>query len=328
MLRCVQTWHAPTTNFPEFDAASHAFTFGKGVGLPGRVWATGQPAWIADVSSDANFPRAPIASQEGLHGAFGFPICIRGTVVGVMEFFSRAIREPDEELLGMLHSVGEQIGQFMERKHAEEELQRFFALSLDLLCVAGFDGYFKRVNPAWQRVLGYTDDELVSRPYLDFVHPDDRTPTTTEAGSLSGGGHVMAFENRYRAKDGSYKWLEWAAVPYPDEQVIYAAARDITERKEAKETIARYSRDLKAAKAAQVEQESQFDRLVSRLEVMDLLNVVQDTLKASSASQPIEIVSAQPGSTAFAQSGCLSLLSGTEYCFQSFPAENECENVP
>jgi PAS domain S-box-containing protein len=131
------------------------------------------------------------------------------------------------------------------------------------MCVAGFDGYFKRVNPAWHRVLGYSSDELLSRPYLEFVHPDDRTPTTTIAGNLTGGGQVLAFENRYRAKDGSYRWLEWAAVPYPDEQVIYAAARDITERKEAKETIARYSRDLKAAKEAQVEQESRLSRLVS-----------------------------------------------------------------
>ena len=158
----------------------------------------------------------------------------------------------------------------------------------------GFDSYFKRVNPAWQRVLGWSSDELLVRPYLDFIHPDDRTPTTTEAGKLEGGGQVIAFENRYQAKDGNYRWLEWAAVPYPDEQVIYAAARDITERKEAKETIARYSRDLKAAKAAQVEHESRFSRLVSKLEVMNLLNVVQDSLKASSAPQTIEVVSAQP----------------------------------
>ena len=105
---------------------------------------------------------------------------------------------------------------------------------------------------------------------------------------------MIAFENRYRAKDGSYRWLEWAAVPYPDEQVIYAAARDVTERKEAKETIARYSRDLKAAKAAQVDQESRLSRLVSKLEVMNLLNVVQDSLNASSEPQTIEVVSAQP----------------------------------
>jgi PAS domain S-box-containing protein len=182
----------------------------------------------------------------------------------------------------------------MDRKHADEELDRFFSLSLDMMCVAGFDGYFKRVNPAWQRVLGYSSDELLLRPYLDFVHPDDRTPTTTKAGNLTGGGQVIAFENRYRAKDGSYRWLEWAAVPYPDEQVIFAAARDITDRKEAKETIARYSRDLKAAQAAQVEQESRHSRLVSKLEVMNLLNVVQASLNESSEPQTIEVVSAQP----------------------------------
>ena len=294
VLRCVETWQLPSLNVRQFDAVSRGISFHKGVGLPGRVWASGKPAWIPDVLADSNFPRAPIASQEGLHAAFGFPICHRGTVIGVMEFFSREIRQPDEQLLGMLGNVGEQIGQFMERKRADEELDRFFSLSLDLMCVAGFDGYFKRVNPAWQRVLGYGNDELLARPYLDFIHPDDRSPTTTEAGKLEGGGQVIAFENRFRAKNGSYRWIEWAAVPYPDEQVIYAAGRDVTERKEATETIARYSRDLKAAKAAQAEHESRFKRLVSKLEVMDLLNVVQDSLKSSSAPQVIEVLSAQP----------------------------------
>jgi len=294
VLRCVATYHLGTVDLPAFDAASRGTTFHAGVGLPGRVWASGQPAWIPDVLSDANFPRAPIASQEGLHGAFGFPIVSRGTVIGVMEFFSHEIREPNEELLSMLGTVGAQIGQFMERRSAEEELDRFFSLSLDLLCVAGFDGFFKRVNPAWQRVLGYSPDELLSRPYIDFVHPDDRTPTTTVANSVSGGRELMSFENRYRAKDGRYHWLEWTAVPFPDEQVIYAAARDITERKEAKETIARYSRDLKVANAARAEQESNYSRLVSRLEVLDLLNVVRDALKASAVSQTIEVTSAQP----------------------------------
>lgn len=294
VLRCVETWHRPTIDLSEFVAVSRSITFGKGVGLPGRVWESGRPAWIPDVLADANFPRAPIASREGLHGAFGFPIRSRANVVAVMEFFSRTIREPDEDLLGMLGTVGEQIGRFMERKHAEDELDRFFSLSLDLMCVAGFDGYLKRVNPAWERVLGYGSAELLSRPYLDFVHPDDRAPTTTAARTVSGGGHVIAFENRYRAKDGTYRWLEWAAVPYPDEQVIYAAGRDITERKEARETIARYSRDLQAAKAAQVEQESRLSRLVSKLEVMNLLSVVQDSLQASNEPTAIEVISAQP----------------------------------
>ncbi len=92
---------------------------------------------------------------------------------------------------------------------------------------------------------------------------------------------MLAFENRYRAKDGTYRWLQWAAVPYPSEQTIYAAARDITERKEARATIARYSRDLAAARTAQAEDASRLARLVSELEVRNLLNVVQDALQSS-----------------------------------------------
>ncbi|MBI3402454.1 MAG: PAS domain S-box protein [Acidobacteria bacterium] len=294
VLRCKDTWHRPAIDLAEFEATSRRITFTRGVGLPGRVWASGEPAWVPDVVEDANFPRAGGARRGGLHGAFALPLLIRGNVVGVMEFFSRDIREPDEYLLGMLTRVGAQVGAFIERRRVEEELDRFFTLSLDLLCVAGFDGYFKRLNPAWERVLGYTSDELLARPYLEFVHPDDRAQTTTEADKLSGGGQVLAFENRYRAKDGAYRWLEWAAVPYPSEQTIYAAARDITERKDAQATIARYSRDLVAARQAQAEDASRLARLVSELEVRNLLNVARDALQASDAPAAIEVISARP----------------------------------
>jgi PAS domain S-box-containing protein len=294
VLRCVDTWHVPDTNPSEFEAISRAAWFTRGVGLPGRVWESGKPAWIRDVVADNNFPRAPIAAKEDLHGAFALPILIRGSVVGVMEFFSREIRQPDEELLRMLSKVGEQIGQFMERKRAEEELYRFFNLSPDLMCVAGFDGYFKRLNPVWERTLGYTREELLARPYLDFVHPDDRSPTTIEANRLSGGNQVLAFENRYRHKDGTYRWFEWAAAPFPTEQVIYAAARDVTERKQARETIARYSRDLAEARQAQAQDASRLSRLVSELEVRDLLSIVQGALNLSDAPQTIEVISAVP----------------------------------
>jgi PAS domain S-box-containing protein len=287
-LRCVEAWHLPSVSVPEFEAASRSTVFTRGVGLPGRVWASGEPAWIPDVVGDANFPRAAIARREGLHAAFALPILTRHQVSGVMEFFSREIREPDEDLLKMLTQVGAHIGQFMERKRAEEDLERFFNLSLDLLCLAGFDGYFKRVNPVWERVLGYTTDELLARPYLDFVHPDDRNPTTTEADRLGVGGNVLKFENRYIAKDGTYRWLQWNAVSLPGDQMIYAAARDITERKQAKETIARYSRDLKASRES-------LAKLVSELEVRDLLNVIQSALNESGTPQTIDVVSALPG---------------------------------
>ena len=295
VLRCVQTWHLPAVSLPEFEDLSRRTVFARGIGLPGRVWASGEPAWIPDVVADPNFPRAAIAKREGLHGAFALPILTNRGVVGVMEFFSRDIREPDHDLLRMLTQVGAHIGQFMERKRAEEELERFFALSLDLLCLVGFDGYFKRLNPAWERLLGYTTDELLARPYLDFVHPDDRNPTTMAANRARDGSNVLTFENRYIAKDGTVRWLEWNAVPFTSEQTIYCAARDITERKQAKETIARYSRDLKASREAEAANASRLAKLVSELEVRNLLNVIQSALQGADEQQAIEIVSAVPG---------------------------------
>jgi PAS domain S-box-containing protein len=241
-LRCAQSWTESPSQFPEFTAVSNATTFTRGVGLPGRVWASAMPAWIPDVVADTNFPRAPIAAREGLHAAFGFPVLLRGEVFAVIEFFSREIREPDEDLLSMLTSVGNQIGMFIERRRAQDELSSFFALSLDMLCVAGFDGYLKRVNPTWVKTLGYTEAELLSRPWMELVHPDDREATRAVAAKLFEGEPVVYFENRYLCKDGTFRWLLWAAAPpQKDHQVVYAAARDITERKAADELRARTS---------------------------------------------------------------------------------------
>ena len=230
-LRCVATWHEPTRKIDEFEAMSRRTEMAPGIGLPGRVWASGKPAWIEDVVADANFPRAKIAAREGLHGALGFPILVEDRVVGVMEFFSREIQEPDEALLELLATVGSQIGQFTERRRAEEELDRFFSISLDMLCVAGMDGYFKRLNAAWEKTLGFTRDELRARPYLDFIHPDDREATVAEASRAAQGADVISFENRYLCKDGSFRWLLWKSVPDLEHNCIYAIARDMTERK-------------------------------------------------------------------------------------------------
>ncbi|HLY61564.1 MAG TPA: response regulator [Terriglobia bacterium] len=122
--------------------------------------------------------------------------------------------------------------------HTHEDLNRLFMLSLDMMCVAGFDGFFKRVNPAWENTLGYTHDELRAKPYLDFVHPEDRGPTIFEAQKLTAGAQSISFENRYRAKDGSYKWLLWNATPSAEEELIYCVARDITGRKRGEQRLA------------------------------------------------------------------------------------------
>jgi protein-histidine pros-kinase len=111
---------------------------------------------------------------------------------------------------------------------------RFWELSSDLLCTAGFDGYFKNLNAAWERTLGWTPQELRAQPFIEFVHPDDRAGTEAEAAGLTSAGHeTRNFENRYRCKDGTYRTMLWSAKSIPEEELIYAAARDITERKRA-----------------------------------------------------------------------------------------------
>jgi len=114
---------------------------------------------------------------------------------------------------------------------------RFFELDVDLLSVAGFDGFFKRLNSAWAQLLGHTEEELLSRPFIDFVHPDDVEATLAEVASLAEGGRTIQFENRYRASDGSYRRLSWSARPYPEEELIYAIARDTTAEREREEEL-------------------------------------------------------------------------------------------
>jgi diguanylate cyclase (GGDEF)-like protein/PAS domain S-box-containing protein len=128
--------------------------------------------------------------------------------------------------------IGALIGRFAESLRAlEAESARFFDLSRDMICVAGFDGYFKRVNPAFERTLGFSEKELLARPFIEFVHHDDRAKTGEEAAELAEGGGTVQFQNRFLDKEGDVHWIEWTSVGIPDEDLIYAVARDITDRK-------------------------------------------------------------------------------------------------
>ncbi|MDB9494869.1 PAS domain-containing protein [Spirulina major CS-329] len=109
----------------------------------------------------------------------------------------------------------------------------FFTQSVDPCCIAGFDGYFKQINPAWLALTGYPADELLNQPYLDLVHPDDQASTQQAAAQLAQGQGLWSFQNRYRCRDGTYRWLAWNSIANLDDQVIYAIARDITQQKEA-----------------------------------------------------------------------------------------------
>jgi diguanylate cyclase (GGDEF)-like protein/PAS domain S-box-containing protein len=143
------------------------------------------------------------------------------------------IRDAD----GRVHRVAGISEDITERKTAEETLQQFFDLSMDLLCIANFEGYFLQLSHGWSQALGWSLDELKSRPFVEFVHPDDIAATVTEAQKLTEGALTINFENRYRCKDGSFRWLLWSATTSAEKHLFYAVARDITERKCAEDTL-------------------------------------------------------------------------------------------
>lgn len=150
---------------------------------------------------------------------------------------------------------------------AERELADIFNLSLDLLCIAGKDGYFKRVNPAFERTLGYSSDELLSRPFVDFVHPDDRAATEAAQSSLVRGDDILQFENRYLRSDGNPRWLEWSARSVPDEGLIYCAARDISESRRTSEEQAALRR-VATSVAKGAAPEEVFDTVVAETHML------------------------------------------------------------
>ena len=132
----------------------------------------------------------------------------------------------------------------------ETEIEnRFFEDSLDMLCFLDFNGHFKRLNPAWERTLGFTREELMARPFIEFVHPEDRQRTLNQNADVRGGGQALGFENRYLCKDGSYRWFHWNAASNSSERVIYSVARDVTNSKLAEAERERLLRHLQDALA-------------------------------------------------------------------------------
>lgn len=117
------------------------------------------------------------------------------------------------------------------RRQADKARDHIFNYSPDLYCTVGFDGYFKQVNPAWENTLGWNSKELVSRPYIEFIHPDDHESTVKAVATVKDGNSVLLSENRYLCKDGSYRWLSWFAYPEAEYELLYAVARDITNQK-------------------------------------------------------------------------------------------------
>ncbi len=237
---------------------------------------------VGDALRDERFHDNPLVTSEpGFRFYAGAPLLTEdGFALGTLCLADRKPRRLSLEQIELLRALARQVVSRLEERRkvtelvrliserdlAQVELDHFFDLSLDMLCVADFDYHFTRVNPAWTRTLGYAAEEMLRKPYLEFVHVDDRISTMKVATSAGSGSDVHSFENRYRCKDGSYKWLSWTATASLAEKRIYAAARDITDRKQAEEALRRYARELEQAKRAEEENAERLKQLVEELD--------------------------------------------------------------
>jgi PAS domain S-box-containing protein len=155
------------------------------------------------------------------------------------------VREQSEQLreLEEVHHR-RQLADAVDRLETETRRNRFFSLAVDMLAIAGFDGYFKQLNPTWHKVLGFPEEELKARPLLEFVHKEDYAATKREISRLSLGSTTEYFENRYHCSDGTFRWIGWTAAPFPAERLVYIFARDITAQKQAEVEIQHLNQQL------------------------------------------------------------------------------------
>jgi len=238
VLCLAESWHLPSVKAPEFEAMSREITFSPGVGLPGRVWASGKPFWISDVTKDANFPRIAVAAKEGLHGAFGFPIMVKGEILGVMDFFSCKIRQPDDDLLNMIAAIGRQIGLFVKRRQSDEiskrtelEYKTVISTAMDGFWFTDTEGRLLDVNDASCRLSGYSREELLTMRIQDIEDKETQEVAVQHIKKIMESGYDR-FETRHRCKDGKIVDVE-VSVNYVKITGgrFFVFLRDITERK-------------------------------------------------------------------------------------------------
>ena len=246
-LVCVDTWRAPGFDAPAFEHKTDAYKFVPGEGLPGRVWATGTPAWIVDLQEDPNFPRAGAAAEAGLRTALCFPVRSPRGVMGVIELFATDSRVPDHELLATMESIGAQLGQLIARRRAEREVREsearksaMMAAALDCVITIDHRGVVLEFNPAAEVTFGYTADYAIGREMAELVVPPhlrERHRAGFARYVETGEGTMLGrrIEITGMRADGEEFPVELTItrIDLPGEPMFTGYLRDITDRKQA-----------------------------------------------------------------------------------------------
>jgi adenylate cyclase len=215
ILRCVEIWSSRAVSVRDFKALTWQTTYPLGMGLPGRVWLMASPLWIRDIVEDGDKVRSHPAAKSSLHAAFGFPILDDNQIFGVMTFLSREIQPPDIDLLQMMVSIGNQIAEFIKRKHTEEALlaseERYrdlFENANDLIISVNSYGQFIYANRAWYETLGYSPDDAKNLNIIDIIHPDYQVNSRQSFTRILSGNSFEQIQTVLMTKNGNQVILE------------------------------------------------------------------------------------------------------------------------
>ncbi len=243
-LRCIRSWRRSSSDFPTFETLTKSVRFSKGTGLPGRIWATNQPAWIPELSVVDNFPRQAAAAEAGLRSAFGFPIRSKNAFLGAIEFFSRDVRKPDEEFMEMMAAIGIQIGLFMERRHSEDARNQLAAIvssSDDAIASKDLNGIVASWNHGAERMFGYKAEEIIGRPITLIIPPELQVDEPRILAKMRAGERIEHFETVRIRKNGERINVSLTVSPIRDQRgtIIGVAkiVRDITQQKKLEEAL-------------------------------------------------------------------------------------------
>lgn len=212
----------------ELNLENVKLRFKKGEGLLGSVFKMKTHIFTPDVQADERYLRKEFCRKNNLHSAVAVPVLFKDETIAVIMLYSNTVEKENRTHIILQEDLLTQIGQSIHRKKTENELSTIFDYSPDMICISSDDGYFKKVNGAFTLVLGYTEAELLSRPYIDFVYKDDKELTLAETVEIINGKTTFNFQNRYVTSDGNIKWLSWTSAPLNTEGLIMGIAKDVT----------------------------------------------------------------------------------------------------